>query len=76
MWPFSRKPRMTAEEYADSRPKAPCGEQTEHVFWVELQGMRCPVCAAIAARERKKKERGPYGREDCGSGGSENEHAI
>ena len=56
MWPFKRKAKMTAEEYANTRPKAPCGQQREHVFWTELQGMTCPACAAKAAKARKEQD--------------------
>lgn len=55
MWPFKRKPVMTQEEYAATRPPPPCGEQTKHVFWTEIQGMRCPVCAGIANRMHKEE---------------------
>ena len=56
MWPFKKKPRMTQAEYAATRPPAPCGNQTEHVYWTELQGMRCPACAAIKDRKRKEDD--------------------
>lgn len=56
MWPFKRKPTMTAAEYAATRPPAPCGHQEKHVFWTELQGLVCPVCAAIEARKQKEED--------------------
>lgn len=56
MWPFKSKPAMTVEEYAATRPPAPCGEQTKHVFWTEMENMTCPVCEAKANRVRREKD--------------------
>ena len=59
MWPFKRKTKITAipmEEYAKTRPVAPCGIQKEHVFWTEIQGMPCPMCAAQREIERKEQD--------------------
>ena len=47
---------MTTEEYAATKPPAPCGNQTEHVFWTEIQGMSCPVCAGIARQKRQEED--------------------
>ena len=58
MWPFKKREKpMTEEEYAATRPPAPCGKQKEHVFWTELNGMSCPVCAAIEDRKRKEEDK-------------------
>lgn len=54
MWPFKQKKKLTDEEYAASKPEAPCGEQTEHYFWTDFYNFPCPVCKAIS--EKKKKE--------------------
>jgi hypothetical protein len=58
MWPFNRKPPpMTTEEYAASRPPAPCGHQTTHYYWTELEGgMSCPACVVIKQAKRKDAE--------------------
>ncbi|MFZ2404406.1 MAG: hypothetical protein WAW41_04665 [Methylobacter sp.] len=56
MWPFKPKPIMTAEEYALTRPPAPCGQQTKHIFWTEIEGMKCPVCASNNARELREQD--------------------
>lgn len=53
MWPFKKREKMTLEQYAATRPAAPCGEQTTHVEWTEIHGMPCPKCARIA-RDKKK----------------------
>jgi hypothetical protein len=46
VWPFKQKRKLTFEEYAASRPKAPCGNQLMHV-WGELNGLRCYACERI-----------------------------
>jgi hypothetical protein len=56
MWPFKHKPAITTEEYAATRPPAPCGEQTKHVFWTEIQGMKCPICAGKEKREQQEQD--------------------
>ena len=44
---------MTMEEYAATRPPAPCGQQKEHVFWTEIEGFPCPRCGAIEEFKRR-----------------------
>lgn len=56
MWPFSKKPKMSMEEYAATRPPAPCGEQKTHVYWKEIERTTCPACAAKAAQEEKRRD--------------------
>ena len=56
MWPFEKRQKMTVEEYAATRPEAPCGNQKEHVYWTEFQSTACPVCAAKAELERKEQK--------------------
>lgn len=56
MWPFKRQPTMTTEEYAATRPPAPCGNQKEHVFWTEIEGLGCPVCAGIKKRKKQMED--------------------
>lgn len=55
MWPFKKKPVMTEEEYAATRPPAPCGDQKTHVHWTELEGRPCPICTRIEKEQQALK---------------------
>lgn len=55
MWPFKQRSKpMTEEAYAATRPPAPCGNQKDHVFWTELNGLPCPHCADLGAQKRQE----------------------
>lgn len=54
MWPFKKTPKLSLEEWAATKPPAPCGNQKEHYFWTEIECWPCPICAKI--KEQKQKE--------------------
>jgi len=56
MWPFKKRPVISSHEYTAMQPPAPCGNQNEHYFWIDLNGMPCPICRANETRERKLSE--------------------
>lgn len=56
MWPFSRKPKLSLEEWAATKPLAPCGYQKEHFYWTEIEGWPCPKCARIEREKQKSAE--------------------
>jgi len=45
MWPFKKTPKLSLEEWAATKPPAPCGNQKEHYFWTEIECWPCPICA-------------------------------
>lgn len=52
-WPFNRPRPVAFRETVKSLPPAPCGDQYEHYYWTDLEGMSCPVCAGQKARRRE-----------------------
>lgn len=57
MWPLKKRERMTVEEFVATKPPAPCGDQKTHYYWTEIEGWKCPCCAAIEKQQREQKER-------------------
>ena len=52
MWPLKRKLKISFEDFAATRPPAPCGDQTRHVY-AEIHGLKCDRCYTL---EREREE--------------------